>query len=108
MSKTIVISLIFYLIFAGKVFAEEPSAVFAKANTEYQQGRYEEAGGLYEQILESGQESGALYYNLGNSYFKKGQIGKAILNYERALDFFPRDADLQANYAFARSITRGL
>jgi len=39
-----------------------------------------------------------VYYNLGNSYFRNGNAGKAILNYERARRLIPRDSDLNFNY----------
>jgi len=38
-----------------------------------------------------------------NCYFKKGELGKAILNYERAKRLIPRDSDLKSNYTFALS-----
>jgi len=50
-------------------------------------------------------ESGNLYFNLGNAYFKAGERGKAILNYERARRLIPRDPDVQANLAYAQSQT---
>ncbi|MCD4781282.1 MAG: tetratricopeptide repeat protein [Candidatus Omnitrophica bacterium] len=77
--------------------------IFEQANDRYRQGQYQEAILLYEQILNDGQASGALYYNLGNSYFKTGRVGMAILNYERARKYIPKDSDLRANYAFALS-----
>jgi tetratricopeptide (TPR) repeat protein len=79
------------------------SKLFEEANNHYRQGQYQQAIEQYEQILDNGQASGALYYNLGNSYFKTGQLGLAVLNYERAKQYIPQDSDLRANYAFALS-----
>ena len=62
---------------------------------------------VYENILKEGFSSGELYYNLANSYFKNEQLGKAILNYERAKWFLPRDNDLEFNYQHARSLIKG-
>lgn len=56
-------------------------------------------------MLQSGLVSGNVYFNLGNAYFKAGQVGRAILNYERARRFLPSDPDLEANLRFARSLT---
>jgi tetratricopeptide (TPR) repeat protein len=84
---------------------ESPNAVFFRANGLYGQERYAEAAAEYEQVLAAGNESGHLYFNLGNAYMKANDIGHAILNYERALRLIPRDADLHANLTFARSLT---
>ncbi|MBI5023959.1 MAG: tetratricopeptide repeat protein [Candidatus Omnitrophica bacterium] len=76
---------------------------FMTAAAAYRAEDYDKAVAAYEAILRGGKESGALYYNLGNSYFKKGSLGKAILNYERARRLIPRDGDLNFNLAYARS-----
>ncbi len=77
---------------------------FQDANLLYKNNKYDEAVSAYEKILEGGFESGALYYNLGNSYFKKGDLGRALLNYERAKIFIPHDSDLRSNHNFVRNI----
>jgi len=77
--------------------------IFYKANTLYEKGSYDEAISEYSRLLEQGMESGNLHYNLGNCYFKKGELGKALLSYERAKRLIPRDSDLKANYTFAKS-----
>jgi tetratricopeptide (TPR) repeat protein len=41
-----------------------------------------------------------LYYNLGNSYTKQGEIGKALLNYRRAERLMPRDGDMKFNLRY--------
>ncbi|MDD5042545.1 MAG: SH3 domain-containing protein [Candidatus Omnitrophica bacterium] len=78
-----------------------PRALFYRSNINYQDGKYALAIEGYEDIISSGWESGNLYYNLGNSYFKKGDIGLAIVNYYRAMSFIPNDSDLRSNYRFA-------
>jgi tetratricopeptide (TPR) repeat protein len=60
----------------------------------------------YETMLESGLKSGALYYNIANCYLEKGQVGKAILNYKRAMYFIPRDSAVRINYGYALSRMR--
>ncbi len=86
---------------------EEAAVLFFKANEFYKQAQYDQAVQAYEEILRKGLASGPVYYNLGNSYFKNGQMGRAILNYDRALELDPRDADIRANHTFARSQIRG-
>lgn len=92
--------------FAEKVQAYVQTAKFVKATEAYRQGDYKEAIHLYEEILATGLESGPLYYNLGNSYFKEKRLGKAIVNYERAKRLIPRDSDLSANDEYAFSLVK--
>ncbi len=81
--------------------------IFYKGNTLYEEGKYDEAIREYSRLYEQGFESGSLYYNIGNCYFKKGDIGRAILNYERAKKLIPGDSDLVSNYTYARSLIKG-
>lgn len=57
-------------------------------------------------IVDSGVENGRLYYNIGNAYMLRGDVGRAIANYLRADRLIPGDANLQANLAAARARTR--
>ena len=89
---------------SGAPAAEEqndPLELFIKAGFAYKDGDYAAAAKIYEQILASGVESGPLYFNLGNAYFKQNKYGMAVLNYERARRLLPRDSDVAANYQFA-------
>ncbi|MFH1847066.1 MAG: SH3 domain-containing protein [Candidatus Omnitrophota bacterium] len=80
---------------------------FRKGNEYYEKGEYAKAVSEYESILSSGLENGTVYYNLAGAYFKLHKLGKAIVNYERAKCFMPRDSDLAANYRFARAEITG-
>ena len=71
------------------------------ANQLYDEGRFAEAALTYEGLVSQGIEDGRLFYNLGNAYHKQNDLGRTILNYERALLFIPRDADLRTNLQFA-------
>ena len=73
------------------------------ADEAYAAGNYQQAIALYEQILHTQGEAAAIYYNLGNSYYKSDNIAKAILNYERALLMNPGDGDIRFNLELARS-----
>ena len=88
---------------ASPVAAQD--AFFDEGNRRYQDGDYAGAVEFYERILESGLESGELHYNLGNAWFRLGELGPAILHYERARRIMPRDDDLAANLDLARSMT---
>ena len=65
---------------------------------------YERALLHYERLFrEDGVRNGRLYYNIGNTYFRLGDIGRAILNYERAARYMPREENIRANLEYARS-----
>lgn len=72
-----------------------------KANQHYTAGEYQEAAAAYEEILSGNQESAEIYYNLGNAYYKNGEITKAIINYERAKLLSPNDEDILFNLELA-------
>lgn len=91
---------------ASVILKEEAMSKFVKAGYAYKDGRYDDAINLYEEVRSGGLTSGALYYNLANSYFQKGALGKAILNYERARRLMPRDHDLRANHRYALSLVK--
>ncbi len=74
-----------------------------KAGKAYQAGQYPVAIRLYEKIISSGFESAALYYNLGNAYFRNNEIPSAILFYEKALKINPNQPDIRHNISIANS-----
>lgn len=75
--------------------------LWAQANAAYSNGQFRLAVQLYEELLRQGVHSSKLYYNLGNSWFKQERMGKAILNYSRALLLDPTDEDTQYNLDMA-------
>ncbi len=80
---------------------DEATSKFTAAGLAYKAEDYGRAVAAYEEILSGGKESGARYYNLGDSYFRKGDPGKAVLNYARARRLIPRDGDLNFNARYA-------
>jgi tetratricopeptide (TPR) repeat protein len=93
--------------FSANAFAQT-DAEFAKANQEYAAGHFKEAVDTYEQCVRSGQSSANLFYDLGNAYFHTGDFGRAILNYERALQLDRHHPEAQANLRIARDEARSL
>ena len=84
--------------------AQENSVTKAEGDSAYVKNDYASAIQIYEALLKEG-EAAEVYYNLGNSYYKAGDIAKAILNYERALLIQPGNADIRANLEIARAKT---
>ena len=76
----------------------------AEGDSAYIKDDYATAIQIYESLLKNG-ESADVYYNLGNSYYKAGEIAKAVLNYERALLMKPGNSDIRANLEVARAKT---
>lgn len=91
------------LLLAQQAFVS-PEDVFRTAEELYSAGRYAEAAEQYENLVSQGVRDGSVCYNLGNAYFKSGRLGLAILNYERALEQMPGDADTKANLEFANTL----
>ena len=72
------------------------------ANSHYADGNYALAAELYVDLIEDGNHSGGLYYNLGNTFYRNGQNGRAILAWQIARQLGPRNADTKANIDFVR------
>jgi tetratricopeptide (TPR) repeat protein len=95
------------VLLASSAFAQS-DAQFAKANQEYAAGHFKEAIDDYEALVRSGEWSANLFYDLGNGYFRTGDFGHAILNYERALALERHHPEAQANLQIARDEARAL
>ncbi len=78
---------------------------YQEGNRLYQEGDFEDALANYLRVVDAGFESGEVYYNIGNTYFKLGDLAQSILYYERARRLLPGDEDVQANLELARSLT---
>ena len=87
---------------ASSVSAERWEA----GNKAYIEGNYEQAIEEYKAILDGGEYSMKLYYNLANAYFKTGAIGKSILYYNKALRIAPSQEDVRHNLAIAEAQTK--
>jgi tetratricopeptide (TPR) repeat protein len=84
------------------LYAQNPDIWFNEANKAYTEGDYQQAVDLYSKILEQGIESGEVYFNMGNSYYKMNDIGRAILYYEKAKKYIDGDPALEQNLQLAR------
>jgi len=76
---------------------------FEQGKVAYKNGDFQKAIDSWEQILETGQHSEAVYFNLGNAYYKLNEIGPSIYYHEKALQLAPNDRDINNNLAFAEN-----
>lgn len=79
-----------------------PAEAWVRAKAAYESGEYGRAVELYGGLTERGHDGGRVHYNLGNSYLRNGELGRAIASYLRGRARLPRDEDLRANLEFAR------
>jgi tetratricopeptide (TPR) repeat protein len=97
-----VIVLVVGLFSIASAQSSRDAETLARANQLYENGRFMEAAQTYQQLVDKGISDSTLHYNLGNAYYKQGDLGRAILNYERAAQLKPRDTDIQANLEMSR------
>lgn len=93
-------------LFTMKPSPNNPEALWDAAAAAYNAADYLTAIEYYTTILDGGRHSAELYYNLANAYFKREQVGEALLNYNRALRLSPADEDIRHNLAFAEQSTK--
>jgi tetratricopeptide (TPR) repeat protein len=108
MRKQICLLVIAVGFFVTCTLSAADESTFAKANRAYAAAQFQEAADGYESLVQSGQWNANLFYDLGNAYYRLGQFGKAILNYERALALEPRHPEADANLRLARDEARAL
>lgn len=85
--------------------ARAGNETLVNAEKAYDQKQYKTAINLYEQLLKEGYSSYQLYFNLGNSYYKNGNIGRAIHAYEIARKLEPDDEDIKINLSLVNTKT---
>ena len=76
---------------------------FEKANLLYNNAQYVESLENYKEIIDSGYQSAAIFYNMGNCYYKINDIANAILFYERSILINPADEDVRNNLQMVRN-----
>jgi len=102
-----IILLSILILFSIPLLAQNNSnAIFSQGVTHYDERNYEKALEQFLILEENGIISSELYYNIGNSYYRMGKIGKAILYYKRGLRIKPNDMQIKTNLEYAISRTQ--
>jgi len=87
----------------AKDFFRKANDAIAARNPSGAKDLYQKAALRLERIAgQGGVRNGRLYYNIGNAYFRLGDLGRAILNYRRAEVLAPNDPNLRQNLDQAR------
>lgn len=87
----------------GGIMGLRAESIVAEADSAYNSLAYSKALELYNEACDSIGASSDLYYNIGNTYYRLGDLGHAILWYERALQLDPTNSDAQTNLDFVNS-----
>lgn len=97
----------FYIVicFFASISVAQNNILFEEGNTLYNNGKYTEAIGKYQTILDNGQHSAEVYFNLGNAHYKLNHIAPSIYYYEKALQLSPNDVEITNNLSFAQNMT---
>ena len=95
--------LIFILVISSHSYSDQIIEKFQEANARYNDSDYIKAIQLYEEIVSEKLQSGYLYYNLGNSYFRAGMVGQSIWAYNKALKLKPRIDNIKYNLEIANT-----
>jgi tetratricopeptide (TPR) repeat protein len=82
--------------------AQDLETRFSIANKAYADEDYQQAIELYSGIIDQGVESGEVFFNLGNAYYKSNDLGRAILHYEKARKYIEGDPALEQNLKLAQ------
>ncbi len=93
--------LIFLLFLSVGLLSFAENKILKQANDFYAAGDFANAAIQYEKVLVENGNAPELYYNLGNAYYRTNEIGRSILNYERALRLSPLFEDAKVNLQFA-------
>ena len=105
MKRIIIVTALLLMSVVGAV-AQTSAERWEVGNRAYIEGNYDKAIEEYTAILDGGEYSMKLYYNLANAYFKTGAMGKAILYYNKALRIAPSQEDIRHNLALAEAQTK--
>jgi len=104
-SKNAVVLIIIFLSSCGFIKAQELDTLMKAGNDYFQNKQFPEAIVSYETILNQGYLSSDLYYNLGNAFYRTGELGKAILYFEKALKISPGNDDAAYNLKIVNART---
>ena len=97
--------LIIVLFISSVAFSQTNNNIkFKQGVQDYNNGDYLSAISLFTEIINNGEHSKQLYFNLGNTYYKLNDIPNSIYYYEKALKLDPSDIDTLNNLAYTQNM----
>jgi tetratricopeptide (TPR) repeat protein len=103
-SPLALISLMSIILIGASSASSAPTGLwFEQANRFYTAQQFDSAAAYYEKIVSSGISSPAVYFNLGDAYYRLKKLGLSRLYFEKAAVLDPADADIQANIKYVAS-----
>ncbi len=100
------ISLVMIPCLPAALTAAGEATLFVDAIKDYNTGDYGKSVEKFQALVKKGIVNPKLYYNLANAYFKSGDLGRAVLWYEKAYRTMPGDPDLLFNRDYALSLVK--
>ncbi len=98
--------IIFLILMAVSLHASaiNPDSLMVRANYAYDHQQYDSAVNMYQQVLKQGFVSPALYFNLGDAYYRQKDMPSAILYYEKAIKLDPNNEAIHYNLNLANTM----
>ena len=97
-----IIFLYFFHIFLNAETTIPVDSLFSIGNRYFSIEKYDYALDAYLAILEE-VENPDLYFNIGNTYYRLGNLGQAIWAYEKGIQLYPLHKDLKYNLDFVNA-----
>ena len=83
-----------------------PEVILEKANTAYQNQDYQTALDNFLKLYNEGYENADLLYNIGNCYYRVGQLGNSILYLKKALKLDSTHKKAKRSLEFVLTMTK--
>ncbi|OEG69346.1 hypothetical protein ATZ36_10105 [Candidatus Endomicrobiellum trichonymphae] len=97
----IVVCLYFSVCFAENTYQTQ----IVNAEESFKKSNFSKAIEIYESLIQIEKVNNLyIYYNLSNAYYRNGNLGKAILNIEKALRLAPRDREIKNNTEYLNTV----
>ncbi|MFP4521689.1 MAG: tetratricopeptide repeat protein, partial [Fibrobacterota bacterium] len=84
MNSKVTSILILLVFFSFPLKADLAESLLKNGNREYTEKNYTAAAEEYRKIISMGVHNSTVYYNLGNALYRSGELGRALLAYEKA------------------------
>lgn len=85
-------------------FSQQADSLFVAGNDAYSEGDYKKSLQLYDQILDKGYQSEAVYFNLANAHYKLNHVAESIYYFEKAKKLDPSDQAIENNLTYAEQM----